>query len=329
MIKAKFTSSPPQLPTAADHQREETHMGQLSILVTGANNLAILRSSGSLNSFVKGCLALPSGVELTQKTQVQRRRSGPDWGHRLLFTAVPEASLKGSSLELGLWDHAPFGLPPRPLGRAKLEGACSWQKLLQTPNMWLEFSLPFHPSANGKKTVLYLSRPARTFSVCSRSFCVFLLSSRAWASSELSAWETQITAEQEAESHHQLLLHTLILLGLCEAIFLIAVVVDALVLQVSAVGAVVLLAVVLLIIVDMLVDRGWGRKGRGSHHHVQLLLGLHQVLLGLLGLRVGQQGDLSCVLSQLCSLQRGKRECQKGRGVEKENQGITVAEKLG
>ncbi|KAI1897714.1 hypothetical protein AGOR_G00086120 [Albula goreensis] len=151
MIKAKFTSSPPQLPKAADHQREETHMGQLSILITGANNLAILRSSGSLNSFVKGCLALPSGVELTQKTQVQRRRSGPDWGHRLLFTAVPEASLKGSSLELGLWDHAPFGLPPRPLGRAKLEGAWSLQKLLQTPNMWLEFSLPFHPSANGKK----------------------------------------------------------------------------------------------------------------------------------------------------------------------------------
>lgn len=37
------------------------------------------------------------------------------------------------------------------------------------------------------RRVLYLSRPARTFSVCSRSFWVFLVSSRAWANSEVRA----------------------------------------------------------------------------------------------------------------------------------------------
>lgn len=36
------------------------------------------------------------------------------------------------------------------------------------------------------RSVLYLSRPALTFSACSTSFCVFLLSSLAWANSELS-----------------------------------------------------------------------------------------------------------------------------------------------
>lgn len=38
------------------------------------------------------------------------------------------------------------------------------------------------------RRVLYLSRPARTFSLWRRSFWVFLVSSRAWASSEVKAW---------------------------------------------------------------------------------------------------------------------------------------------
>ncbi len=37
------------------------------------------------------------------------------------------------------------------------------------------------------RRVLYLSRPTRTFSVCNRSFCVFLVSSRAWDNSEVRA----------------------------------------------------------------------------------------------------------------------------------------------
>lgn len=37
------------------------------------------------------------------------------------------------------------------------------------------------------RRVLYLSRPARMFSVCNRSFWVFLVSSRAWDNSEVRA----------------------------------------------------------------------------------------------------------------------------------------------
>lgn len=38
------------------------------------------------------------------------------------------------------------------------------------------------------RRVLYLSRPALTFSACRTSFCVFLVSSLAWANSELNAY---------------------------------------------------------------------------------------------------------------------------------------------
>lgn len=41
------------------------------------------------------------------------------------------------------------------------------------------------------RSVLYLSRPAFTFSAWSTSFCVFLVSSLAWANSELNAWEVK------------------------------------------------------------------------------------------------------------------------------------------
>lgn len=43
------------------------------------------------------------------------------------------------------------------------------------------------------RRVLYLSRPALTFSACSMSFCVFLVSSRASANSELRAWTGEIS----------------------------------------------------------------------------------------------------------------------------------------
>lgn len=51
------------------------------------------------------------------------------------------------------------------------------------------------------RSVLYLSRPAFTFSACSTSFCVFLVSSLAWANSELNVWE--IGEEEGWEGHEE------------------------------------------------------------------------------------------------------------------------------
>ncbi|KAG7277103.1 hypothetical protein CRUP_031316 [Coryphaenoides rupestris] len=64
------------------------------------------------------------------------------------------------------------------------------------------------------RSVLYLSRPARTFSECRRSFAVFLVSSRASASSELSSalqllsslcssWSLSLSEEEEEEEEEE------------------------------------------------------------------------------------------------------------------------------
>lgn len=77
----------------------------------------------------------------------------------------------------------------------------------------------------------------------------------------------------------QLLLNALVLLGLGEALLLVAVVVDVVHLQVGAVRAGVLLAVA--VVLQVVVHGGrWGRRGR--HHHVQLFLGLDEIVLSFL-----------------------------------------------
>ena len=82
-------------------------------------------------------------------------------------------------------------------------------------------------------------------------------------------------------------LYTLILLSLGDPFLLVAVVQDALAGQVSTVARVVctlLLQALLDVVAHGLVHAGrwgWGRR----HHQVQLLLRLHQVILGFLGLQ--------------------------------------------
>lgn len=82
--------------------------------------------------------------------------------------------------------------------------------------------------------------------------------------------------------HLQLFLDALVLLGLSETVLLVAMVVDAFSLQVGAVRAGVLLAVA--VVVQVVVHGGRWRWGGRCHHHVQLLLCLYQVVLGLPGL---------------------------------------------
>lgn len=86
--------------------------------------------------------------------------------------------------------------------------------------------------------------------------------------------------------HHQLPLHPLVLLGLGDALLLVAVIQDALARELGAVARVLctlVLQAVLDVVAHRLVDRG-GRGWGGGHHQVQLLLGLHQVILGFFGL---------------------------------------------
>ncbi|KAL1770293.1 synaptotagmin 3 isoform X1 [Sigmodon hispidus] len=131
--------------------------GQLCLVVLGAKNLPV-RSDGTLNSFVKGCLTLPDQQKLRVKSPVLKKQACPQWKHSFVFNDVNSSQLKQSSLELTVWDQAIFGMNDRLLGGARLGSkggvagctdSCSqsklqWQKVLSSPNLWTDMTLILH-----------------------------------------------------------------------------------------------------------------------------------------------------------------------------------------
>ncbi|XP_062953326.1 synaptotagmin-like protein 3 isoform X3 [Cynocephalus volans] len=136
---------------------EPSPNGQLCLVVLGAKNLPV-RSDGTLNSFVKGCLTLPDQQKLRLKSPVLKRQACPQWKHSFVFSGVTTSQLRQSSLELTVWDQAVFGMNDRLLGGARLGSkgeavgstdSCSqsnlqWQKVLSSPNLWTEMTLTLH-----------------------------------------------------------------------------------------------------------------------------------------------------------------------------------------
>lgn len=131
--------------------------GQLCLVVLGAKNLPV-RSDGTLNSFVKGCLTLPDQQKLRVKSPVLKKQACPQWKHSFVFNGVSSSQLRQSSLELTVWDQAIFGMNDRLLGGARLGSkggaacgtdSCSqsklqWQKVLSSPNLWTDMTLVLH-----------------------------------------------------------------------------------------------------------------------------------------------------------------------------------------
>ncbi|XP_005363560.1 synaptotagmin-like protein 3 [Microtus ochrogaster] len=131
--------------------------GQLCLVVLGAKNLPV-RSDGTLNSFVKGCLTLPDQQKLRVKSPVLKKQACPQWKHSFVFNGVSSSQLRQSSLELTVWDQAMFGMSDRLLGGARLgtkggaagcTDSCSqsklqWQKVLSSPNLWTDMTLVLH-----------------------------------------------------------------------------------------------------------------------------------------------------------------------------------------
>ncbi|XP_006626033.2 synaptotagmin-like protein 3 isoform X1 [Lepisosteus oculatus] len=164
MIKVKFSSLPQGSGIhfgKEENQIQMTDLGQLSVLIIGAKNLPSLRPDGTVNSFVKGCLILPGGREIKQKTPLSKRKACPQWNHPMVFSGIYQAEVMDSSLELSVWDSAPFGRPDRFLGGVRLEKADTagmsfssglpWQQLLRRPNTWHDFTLIIQPNANMTK----------------------------------------------------------------------------------------------------------------------------------------------------------------------------------
>ncbi|NXA42992.1 SYTL3 protein, partial [Eudromia elegans] len=131
---------------------------ELQILICGAKNLPVPRSTGMLNSFIKGsCLILPDQTEVKQKSPVLKKEVCPQWKHLFVFGGVSPAQLQQSCLHLTLWDQAAFGSSDRFLGGAALgakesfscrdpdsEAVLHWQKVLSSPNAWMDISLALH-----------------------------------------------------------------------------------------------------------------------------------------------------------------------------------------
>ncbi|XP_074920183.1 synaptotagmin-like protein 3 [Chelonoidis abingdonii] len=131
--------------------------GQLHLVVLGAKNLPVMRCGGTLNSFVKGCLTLPDQREIRQKSPVLKKEACPQWKHLFVFDGVTPSQLRQSFLDLAVWDQASFGSNDRFLGGARLstkepsgtwdsdpQSKHQWQKILSSPNTWIDITLTLH-----------------------------------------------------------------------------------------------------------------------------------------------------------------------------------------
>ncbi|XP_010222984.1 PREDICTED: synaptotagmin-like protein 3 [Tinamus guttatus] len=138
---------------------------QLQVLICGTKNLPVPRSAGTLNSFVKGCLILPDQTAVKQKSPVLKKEVCPQWKHLFVFGGVSPARLQQSCLHLTVWDQASFGSSDRFLGGAAFgakesfgfrdpnsEAVLQWQKVLSTPNTWMDISLVLHPNKENFKS---------------------------------------------------------------------------------------------------------------------------------------------------------------------------------
>ncbi|NWY07315.1 SYTL3 protein, partial [Nothoprocta ornata] len=130
---------------------------QLQVLICETKNLLVPRSASTLNPFVKGCLILPDQTEMKQRSPVLKKSVCPRWKHLFVFGGVSPARLQQSSLHLTVWDQASLGSSDRFLGGAALgaqesfglrdpgsEALLQWQKVLSSPNTWMDISLVLH-----------------------------------------------------------------------------------------------------------------------------------------------------------------------------------------
>ncbi|XP_019486317.1 PREDICTED: synaptotagmin-like protein 3 isoform X2 [Hipposideros armiger] len=158
-VRAKLVlpAEPRKLQEAQEGADQPSCNGQLCLVVLGAKNLPV-RSDGTLNSFVKGCLTLPDKQKLRLKSPVLKKQACPQWKHSFVFNGVTPSQLRQSSLELTVWDQPVFGVNDRLLGGATLGskeepagGAYSgtqtklqWQKVISSPNLWTDMTLILH-----------------------------------------------------------------------------------------------------------------------------------------------------------------------------------------
>ncbi|KYO37824.1 synaptotagmin-like protein 2 isoform B [Alligator mississippiensis] len=132
--------------------------GEVHIWVKGCNDLPLLRGN-RLNSFVK-CTILPdTSRKSRQKTRSVAKTTNPVFNHTMVYDGFRPEDLKEACVELTVWDHNKLvnhflGGLRIGLGTGKsygtevdwmdstLDEAALWDRMMKSPNTWVEDTLP-------------------------------------------------------------------------------------------------------------------------------------------------------------------------------------------
>ncbi|KAG8453071.1 hypothetical protein GDO86_004763 [Hymenochirus boettgeri] len=132
--------------------------GEVHIWIKDCSNLPILRGN-KINSFVK-CTILPdTSRKSRQKTRTVDKTPNPYFNHTMVYDGFREDDLKEACVELTVWDHNKLtnhflGGLRIGLGTGKSYGtavdwmdsnaaeATTWERMISTPNTWIEAELP-------------------------------------------------------------------------------------------------------------------------------------------------------------------------------------------
>uniref|UniRef100_A0A2D4HBD1 Synaptotagmin-like protein 2 n=1 Tax=Micrurus lemniscatus lemniscatus TaxID=129467 RepID=A0A2D4HBD1_MICLE len=142
--------------------------GEVHIWVKQCNDLPVLRGP-KLNSFVK-CTVLPdTSKKSRQKTRAVAKTTNPIFNHTMVYDGFKPEDLKEACVELSVWDHNKFanhflGGLRIGLGTGKsygiavdwmdstLDEATLWERMINSPNTWVEDTLPLRMLMVAKMT---------------------------------------------------------------------------------------------------------------------------------------------------------------------------------
>ncbi|NWS04509.1 SYTL2 protein, partial [Motacilla alba] len=132
--------------------------GEVHIWVKECHNLPLLRGN-RLNSFIK-CTILPdTSRKSRQKTRTVTKTTNPVFNHTMVYDGFRPEDLKEACIELTVWDHNKLanhflGGLRIGLGTGKSYGTtvdwmdstsdetALWEKMMNSPNTWVEDTLP-------------------------------------------------------------------------------------------------------------------------------------------------------------------------------------------
>ncbi|XP_063250477.1 synaptotagmin-like protein 2 isoform X4 [Prinia subflava] len=132
--------------------------GEVHIWVKECHNLPLLRGN-RLNSFIK-CTILPdTSRKSRQKTRTVAKTTNPVFNHTMVYDGFRPEDLKEACIELTVWDHNKLanhflGGLRIGLGTGKSYGTtvdwmdstsdetALWEKMMKSPNTWVEDTLP-------------------------------------------------------------------------------------------------------------------------------------------------------------------------------------------